>query len=104
MASCGIIIYDTHFAAVSACNALSNGWSKKSRYERYTAGSVIRRDRLTRLAPSHLRTGQGGKVTANGGARACNRFGGNRTGALPIGLVVAGIVPNGRRFEWLPIV
>ena len=34
--------------AVSACNALSNGWSKKSRYERYTAGSVIRRDRLTR--------------------------------------------------------
>jgi hypothetical protein len=48
LASCGIIIYDTHFAAVSACNALSNGWSKKSRYERCTAGSVIRRDRLTR--------------------------------------------------------
>jgi hypothetical protein len=48
LASCGIIIYDTHFAAVSACNALSNGWLKKSRYERYTAGSVIRRDRLTR--------------------------------------------------------
>ena len=63
MASCGVIIYNTHFAVANACNALSNGWSKKSRCERYTAGSVIRRDRLTRLAPSHR---QGGKVTANG--------------------------------------
>jgi len=56
LASCGVIIYNTHFAVANACNALSNGWSKKSRCERYTAGSVIRRDRLTRLAPSHLHT------------------------------------------------
>ena len=41
LASCGIIIYDTHFAVASACNASNNGWSKKSRYERYTAGSVF---------------------------------------------------------------
>jgi hypothetical protein len=49
LASCGIIIYDTHFAVASACNALNNVWPKRSRYERYTAGSVIRRDRLMRL-------------------------------------------------------
>jgi hypothetical protein len=47
LVSYGIIIYDTHFAVASACNALNNGWSKGSRCERYTAGSVIRRDRLT---------------------------------------------------------
>ena len=48
LASCGTIIYDTHFAVVSACNALNNVWSKRSRYESYTAGSAIRRDWLTR--------------------------------------------------------
>ena len=49
MVSCGIIICNTHFAVASACNALNNGWPKRSRYERYSVGSVIRRDRLTRL-------------------------------------------------------
>lgn len=48
LASCGTIIYDTHFAVASACNALNNVWPKRSRYESYTAGSAIRRDWLTR--------------------------------------------------------
>jgi hypothetical protein len=49
LVSCGIIIYDTLFAVASACNALNNGWPKRSRYEKYSVGPVIRRDRLMRL-------------------------------------------------------
>ena len=49
MVLCDIIIYDTHFAVACAWNALKNGWPKRARYERYTAGYVIRRDPLRRL-------------------------------------------------------
>ena len=48
MVSCAIITYETHFAVASACNALNNGRPQRSCGESYTAGSVIRRDRMTR--------------------------------------------------------
>ena len=48
MVSCAIINYETHFAVASACNALNNGRPQRSCGESYTAGSVIRRDRMTR--------------------------------------------------------